>query len=99
MPAEITAKAKHHLLNTLASMVSGAHLLPFRKAVAYTRLQGCFAEATVVGTGLVTFAVTADRAKGRSKHACEIDDSHFCSRSHMGCGVVSVVLAIAKKEA
>ncbi len=99
LPDDVSAKAKHHLLDTLASMVSGAYLPPGQKAVAYTRLQGGVAEATVVGTDVVTSAVNAALANGMTAHADETDDSHFASRSHLGCGVVPAALAMAEKEA
>lgn len=99
LPEDVAAKVKHHLLDTLASMISGTHLLPGRKAVAYARLQGGVAEATVAGTGVVTSVVHAALANGMTAHADETDDSHFASRSHLGCGVVPAALAMAEKEA
>ena len=44
-------KTKHHVLDTIAAMVSGASLLPGRKAVAYARTLGGTRAATVVGVG------------------------------------------------
>lgn len=98
LPEAVAAKAKHHLLDTLASMVSGAHLPAGRLAVAYARQQGGTPEATVAGSDLVTSAVNAALANGLSAHADETDDSHFASRSHLGCGVVPAALAMAEKE-
>ena len=97
LPPDVATKAKHHLLDTLSSMVSGAHLPPGQKAISYTRLQGGIAEATVAGTDLVTSAVNAALANGMTAHADETDDSHFASRSHLGCGVVPAALAMAEK--
>jgi hypothetical protein len=37
LPAEAAEHAKHHLLNTLASMISGAELLPGEAAQRYIR--------------------------------------------------------------
>lgn len=79
-------------------MVPSAHLLPGGKAAAYTRLQGGFAEATVVETDLFTSAVNAARANGRPTHAYKTYDSEFCSRSYLGCRVVPAALSIEEKR-
>ena len=98
LPTDVAEKARQHLLDTLASMVSGAKLAPGEKAVHYARLQGGTAEAVVAGSDVVTSAVTAALANGMTAHADETDDSHLTSRSHLGCGVVPAALAMAEKE-
>ena len=35
LPAPVHEKTKHHVLDTLAAMVSGSRLLPGRKAISY----------------------------------------------------------------
>jgi 2-methylcitrate dehydratase PrpD len=35
LPAVVEEKTKHHVLDTLAAMVSGARLLPGKKAISY----------------------------------------------------------------
>jgi 2-methylcitrate dehydratase PrpD len=98
LPKAVVEKAKQHLLDTLASMVSGAKLVPGEMAVHYARLQGGTKEAVVVGSDLVTSAVNAALANGMTAHADETDDSHLASRSHLGCGVVPAALAMAEKQ-
>ncbi len=98
LPKEVAEKAKQHLLDTLAAMVSGTKLVPGEMAVHYARLQGGAAEAVVAGSDVVTSAVNAALANGMTAHADETDDSHFASRSHLGCGVVPAALAMAEKE-
>lgn len=98
LPDEVAEKAKQHLIDTLASMVSGTELPPGEMAAKYARLQGGTPEAVVAGTDVVTSAVTAALANGMTAHADETDDSHFASRSHLGCGVVPAALAMAEKE-
>lgn len=98
LPASVAAKAKHHLLDTLASMVSGAHMPPGRVAVDYARSQGGPAEALIAGSDAVVSAVNAALANGMTAHADETDDSHFASRSHLGCAVVPAALAMAEKD-
>ena len=96
LPAEVAEAAKHHLIDTLAAIVSGSRLLPGRKAIAYVRRLGGTREATVVGTRMSTSCVHAAFANGMMAHADETDDSHFPSQAHPGCGVVPAALAMAE---
>jgi 2-methylcitrate dehydratase PrpD len=98
LPTPVAEKVKHHVLDTLAAMVSGARLLPGRKAIAYARSRGGVAEASVVGTRLVTSAENAALANGMLAHADETDDSHAPSLTHPGCGIVPAALAMAERE-
>mgnify|MGYP000162083949 CR=1 FL=1 len=97
LPGDVAEKARQHVLDTLASMVSGAKLVPGEKAVHYARLQGGVAEAVVAGSDVVTSAVNAALANGMTAHADETDDSHPESFSHPGCGVVPAALAMAER--
>jgi 2-methylcitrate dehydratase PrpD len=98
LPAEVAEKTKHHVLDTLAAMVSGSRLLPGRKAISYVKSLGGAKEACVVGSRLVTNAVNAALANGMCAHADETDDSHAASLTHPGCGVVPGALAMAERE-
>jgi 2-methylcitrate dehydratase PrpD len=93
VPEEVAEKAKCHLLDTLAAMVSGSRLLPGRRAIAYVRAQGGRRQATVVGSRIITTAVNAPLANGMSAHADETDDSHAGGRFHPGCAIVPAALA------
>jgi 2-methylcitrate dehydratase PrpD len=96
LPPQVEAKARHHLLDTLAAMVSGSRLLPGQRAIAYVRAQGGARQATVVGSRHVTTTVNAALANGMSAHADETDDSHDGGRFHPGCAVVPAALATAE---
>ena len=61
LPAEITEHAKCHLLDTLASMISGSELLPGQAAERYIRERGAKGAATVAG-----FALTASTDRCRT---------------------------------
>ena len=98
IPADVAAKAKHHILDSIASMVSGAHLEPGRMAINYARSLGGTAEALVMGTGVETTAINAALANGMCAHADETDDSHLEARCHLGCSVVPAALAMAGRE-
>ena len=50
LPKSVIEKTKHHILDTLAAMVSGSKLPPGKAALAYTRTLGGVKQATVVGS-------------------------------------------------
>jgi 2-methylcitrate dehydratase PrpD len=98
LPAPVLEKTKHHVLDTLAAMVSGSRLLPGRKAISFVRGLGGAREAGVIGSRIVTSAVAAALANGMCAHADETDDSHAASLTHPGCGVVPAALAMGERE-
>lgn len=97
LPPEVVAKAKHHVLDTFAAMLSGFELLPGRLASAYAQRQGGTAEAQVVGSGFLTNVTTAALVNGMLAHADETDDSHAPSLTHPGCAIVPAALVMADK--
>ena len=98
LPDAVVEKARHHILDTLAAMVSGTGLKPGRLAISYAETQGGMPEASVVGTRLRTSAVNAALANGMLAHADETDDSHASSRTHPGCAVLPAALALAERQ-
>ena len=56
LPEAVVEKTRHHVLDTIAAMVSGSRLLPGRKAIAYAKTLGGAKESTVIGSRLVTTA-------------------------------------------
>jgi 2-methylcitrate dehydratase PrpD len=97
LPAEVAEHAKHHLLDTLASMISGSELLPGHAALRYIRTNGRKGAATIASSELTATPVDAALANGVMAHADETDDSHNASRSHPGCGVVPAALAVGEE--
>jgi 2-methylcitrate dehydratase PrpD len=98
LPGRVTEKTKHHVLDTIAAMVSGSRLLPGRKGISFVKTQGGTKEACVAGSRIVTSAVNAALANGMSAHADETDDSHAPSLTHPGCGIVPAALAVAERQ-
>src|SRR5499427_4982554 len=96
LPAAVAEKTKHHVLDTLAAMVSGSRLRPGKAAVSFARAEGGAREACVAGSRVLTSATTAALANGMLAHADETDDSHSRSQTHPGCGVVAAALAMAE---
>jgi 2-methylcitrate dehydratase PrpD len=97
LPDEVLEKTRHHVLDTIAAMVSGSRLLPGKKAIAYVKTLGGVKESTVIGSRVVTSAQNAALANGMLGHADETDDSHAPSLSHPGCVVVPAALAMAER--
>jgi 2-methylcitrate dehydratase PrpD len=98
LPAAVLERTKHHVLDTIAAMVSGSRLLPGRKGISYVKALGGTKEACVIGSRIVTSAANAALANGMCAHADETDDSHAPSVMHPGCGIVPAALAVAEKE-
>jgi 2-methylcitrate dehydratase PrpD len=98
LPPDVAREARHRILDSLAAMVSGAHLKPGEMAIRYTRAQGGVAEATVVATDIRTTAVNAALANAMFAHADETDDFHPATKAHPGCSVVPAALAMAERE-
>ena len=98
LPKEVAERAKLHLLDTLAAMVSGSRLVPGKRAIGYVKTLGGTKEACVIGTRIVTTAVNAALANGMFGHADETDDSHRASITHPGASVVPAALALAERN-
>ena len=98
LPSAVVEKTKHHILDTIAAMVSGSRLAPGIKAIVYVKTLGGVNEAGVIGSKIVTTAVNAALANGMLAHADETDDSHAPSLTHPGCGIVPAALAMAERE-
>ena len=96
LPASVTAKARQHILDTLAAMISGTRLPAGRLAIAYVAKIGGVEESSVVGTPLLTSSGNAALCNGMLAHADETDDSHAPSRTHPGCAVIPAALAVAE---
>src|SRR3954469_23426049 len=97
LPAEVSEQAKHHLLDTIASMVSGSELPPGQAGLRHVRANGGKGTATIAASSLTASPADAALANGMMAHADETDDSHNASRSHPGCAVVPAALATAEQ--
>ncbi len=97
LPPDVAEQAKHHLLDSLASMISGSELPPGQAAQRYIRAHGGKGAATIAGTLLTAAPGDAALANGMMAHADETDDSHNASRSHPGCSVVPAALAVGEE--
>jgi 2-methylcitrate dehydratase PrpD len=97
LPDEVTEKAKHHILDTVAAMVSGSELPPGRAAIRFARAYGGEKVATVACSNILCGPVEAALANGMLAHSDETDDSHAPSQSHPGCAIVPAALAAGEQ--
>ena len=98
LPKDVTDRAKLHLVDTFAAMISGSHLLPGKKAIAYAKTLGGKPAAGIIGTRMVTTPQNAALANGMFGHADETDDTHPPSLTHPGTSVVPAALAIGEQN-
>src|SRR5262245_66007656 len=84
LPDAVVEKARHHILDTFAAMVSGTELTPGRLALGYAAAQGGAPEASIVGTRQRASAVNAGLAHGMRAQADETDGSTGAPRTATG---------------
>src|SRR6184192_1080206 len=97
LPEDVAEKAKHHVLDTLAAMISGSEIRPGRAAIEFVRAYGGKEVATVVASKILCGPIEAALANGVLAHADETDDSHAPSQSHPGCAIVPAALAAGER--
>ena len=69
LPEPVVEKTKHHVVDTIAAMVSGSRLLPGRRATSYVERLGGAKEACGIGSRLITAGQNAAFANGMPAHA------------------------------
>src|SRR5712664_1187209 len=97
LPDEVVEKAKHHILDTFAAMISGSDLPPARAAFQFARDYTTDKTATIVASKLTSSPLEAALINGMLAHSDETDDSNEFSQSHPGCAVVPATLAAGEK--
>ena len=97
LPKHVLEKTKHHVLDTLAAMISGSKLPPGKAALAYAKTLGGTPDATIVGSRMMSTTVNAALANAMMAHADETDDSHAPSMMHPGCAIVANALAFGER--
>jgi 2-methylcitrate dehydratase PrpD len=96
LPPPALAETIHHVLDTLAAMISGAELPPGLAALTFAREHAGRPLASVVASNIMTSPMDAALANGVLAHSDETDDSHGESQSHPGAAVVPAALAVAE---
>ncbi|MGH6631237.1 MAG: MmgE/PrpD family protein, partial [Burkholderiales bacterium] len=99
LPPEVLSKTKHHILDTLAAMISGSTLKPGEMALRYAKLQaGGPKEAQVVASDMLLPVIPAAVVNGMLAHSDETDDSNGSAGFHPGCAVLPAALGMAERE-
>jgi 2-methylcitrate dehydratase PrpD len=97
LPDEVIEKAKHHILDTFAAMVSGSELPPGLAALRFARNYGGEKVATVVCSNILCGPIEAALVNGVLGHSDETDDAHSPTLAHPGVAVVPAALAVGEK--
>lgn len=96
LPPAVAERAVLHILDTLASMISGAELPAGERSLDYLAALPGQPVCSVAGHAAKVGPMEAALANGMLAHADETDDSHAPSLSHLGCAVLPAALAIGE---
>src|ERR1700680_2444860 len=97
LPDKVLQETKHHILDTIAAMVSGSELPPGRLAIQFARAYGGEKIATVVASSIVCGPIEAAVANGVLAHSDETDDDYSGGGAHPGSAVVPASLALGEQ--
>jgi 2-methylcitrate dehydratase PrpD len=97
LPENVVQETEHHILDTIAAMVSGSELPPGRLAIEFARTYGGEKIATVVASHIVCGPIEAALANGQLAHSDETDDDFTTGGAHPGCAIVPAALAVGEQ--
>lgn len=99
IPAEVIAKAKLCLLDTLGCIVYGSTLAPVRMVSEMVTAEGGRAVALLLGTPQRASPSQAALVNATAAHAFQLDEVHTGSTLHPGSAVIPATLALEAKRA
>ena len=97
LPDDVIEKAKHHVLDTFAAMISGSELPPGRAAHKFAKSYGGEKVATIICSNVLCGPIEAALVNGVLAHSDETDDVHAPTLSHPGCAIVPAALAVGEQ--
>jgi 2-methylcitrate dehydratase PrpD len=97
MPDPAMDETKHHILDTIAAMISGSELPPGRRAMQFAKAYGGENVVTIVGSKLLCGPIEAAIVNAELAHSDETDDYHSMGGAHPGCSIVPATLAIGEQ--
>jgi 2-methylcitrate dehydratase PrpD len=97
LPEAALADTKHHVLDTLAAMISGSELPPGRHALQFARAFAGQGPATIVASSFLCGPIEAAIVNGALAQADETDDNYSAGGAHPGCAVVPAALAVGEQ--
>ncbi|MGH8617270.1 MAG: MmgE/PrpD family protein [Burkholderiales bacterium] len=98
LPAEVVAKARICLLDTLGCCLFGATLPAVRKLAAMAAEEGPGGKATVMGFPLRTSASMAALVNATGAHGFQLDEIHIQATLHPGSVAVPAAWALAETD-
>ena len=87
LPEKVAQETAHHILDTIAAMISGSELAPGKIAIRFARAHVGERVATVVASDAVCGAIDAALTNGMLAHSDETDD-YAPLGTHPGSAVV-----------
>jgi 2-methylcitrate dehydratase PrpD len=97
LPDEVVEKAKHHIMDTVAAMISGSELPPGAAALRFARAYGGEKVATVVTSDILCGPIEAAIANAELAHSDETDDYDPRGGGHPGCTILPAALALGEQ--
>lgn len=97
LPDNVVLEAKHHILDTVAAMVSGSELPPGKAAFEFARSYGGERISTVVASQILCGPIEAALANGQLAHSDETDDDFTTGGAHPGCALVPAALSTGEQ--
>jgi len=97
LPEHVVVVTKHHVLDTLAAMISGSELPPGRQALQFAHEFAGQGIATIVVSRLRCGPIDAAIVNGALAQADETDDNYSAGGAHPGCAVVPAALAVGEQ--
>ena len=97
LPDNVLLETKHHVLDTIAAMVSGSELPPGRVAFDFARSYGGEKTSTVVASRILCGPIEAALTNGQLAHSDETDDDFTTGGAHPGCALVPAALATGEQ--
>jgi len=100
IPADVIERAKHAIVDTIASIVFGARLPWSRKVVAFAERNGAGGNSRILAPGgPLVHAPAAALANGTLAHAFEMDNLTWPSTGvHPGATLLASTLAVAQQR-
>ena len=95
LPAEVVAKAKTCILDTLGCCLFGATLSPVRMVAAMAAEEGGAGPAAVFGLRLSTSPAQAALINGTAAHSFQLDEIHLEATLHAGSVALPAAFALA----
>ena len=98
LPDAVAEEAKHHILDTVAAMVSGSELPPGRAALRFAAAVSGEKISTVVASQILCGPIEAAIVNAELAHSDETDDDYAGGGAHPGCAIVAAVLALGEQS-